>query len=116
MQDEEKVRILLVEYAGITSEIVARTGHGFQVSGFTVTALALLASAPICGRTILVFGAIVALLVFATFMTFRHIQLAAMRAREIERDVNRRAGERLMTWGISLPAHRAIFLRPPLSN
>jgi uncharacterized membrane protein YkgB len=116
-KSEEKVKILLAEYASLMSEIVARTGHGFQVSGFAITALAFLATAPsVTWRTILALTFIVLLLVGATFLTLRHVQLAAVRIREIERDVNRRAGENLMIWGISWPARRAYFLGPPNSN
>jgi hypothetical protein len=95
---EEKVKILLTEYNSLRAEIGARTGYGFQVGGFAVTALSLLAAQAITWRSIVVFVLILILIVGVMFLVFGHIWITAARVREIERDVNERAGEKLLVW------------------
>ena len=98
LKPEEKIRILLAEYTGLKSEVIARTGYGFQVGGFSVTALSLLASQPVNLKTGLVFGAIVLLVLGTIIVILRDAWRAVDRIREIERDVNKRAGEDLLVW------------------
>jgi hypothetical protein len=95
---EEKVKILLAEYSSLKAEVGAHTGYGFQASGFAVTALSLLAAQAITWRSIVVFFLIVILILGAMFLILGHIWIAATRIREIERDVNERAGEKLLVW------------------
>jgi hypothetical protein len=118
MPEEEKIKILLAEYTGLRSEIVARTGHGFQVSGFAVTALSLLASQSVNWRTILVFVFIMLFLTGAGILTIRDAWRAVARTRQIEEDVNKRAGENLLVWETlwgSAPRN-SFFNKPPQSN
>jgi len=107
LKSEEKVKILLAEYSSLKAEITARTGHGFQVGGFAVTAMALLASASeVTWRIIALVMTICLLLAGASFLTLRHIRVAAERIRELEQDINKRAGEELLVWDTSfLPKH-----------
>jgi hypothetical protein len=96
--EEEKVRVLLNEYNTLRSELIARTGQGFQVLGLSVTALSILAAQPMNFKTISVFIAILALAGFAAWFTLRDITKGATRIRELELDVNARAGEDLLIW------------------
>ena len=95
---EEKVRILVSEYTGLRSEIIAKTGYGFQVSGFVVTALSFLVPQTANPFAILVFALIALLVVGAGFMIVNDVARAARRIRQIEADVNKRAGEELLVW------------------
>ena len=95
---EEKIRILLSEYTGLRSEIIAKTGHGLQVSGFVVTALSFLVSQTQSWLTIPVVALIVLLVIGAGGMILNDVARAARRIRQIEADVNDRAGEKLLVW------------------
>lgn len=113
---EEKVKILLTEYTSLKSEIIARVGHGYQVSGFAVAALSLLAFQGINWRTIAVFVLIVLLLAGTGALSVRDVWRAAARVREIERDVNKRAGENLLAWETFWGDALKFLKKPPQSN
>jgi hypothetical protein len=95
---EEKVKILLSEYAGLRSEIIAKTGHGLQVSGFVVTALSILVSQTENWLTVWVFTLIVLFVVGAAVMIVTDVARAARRIKQIEAKVNNWAGEKLLVW------------------
>jgi hypothetical protein len=96
--EPEKVRILLSEYAALKAEIMARTGHGYQITGFFLTALAIFATQGFSWKVGIYLAAVVAVLAFALWFTWRDIHKASRRIREIELDVNDRAGEDLLVW------------------
>ena len=96
---EEKIKILLQEYTTLRQEIIARTSHGFQM----LSVGAVLFSWIILTKTrdavfwlILVF----ALSIFAVgiWFTWRDIEKAAKRIRQLEQSINNRAGEELLVW------------------
>lgn len=96
---EEKIKILLCEYATLRQEIIARTGHGFQLMsvGFVVLTWVIITQT----RGSLFWpGAAIALTFFlvATWFTLRDIKKASIRIQELEKDINRRAGEELLVW------------------
>lgn len=97
----EKVRVLLVEYSGLRAEVTARTTHGFQLLAIGVTAASLLVAFSDKASPVLAFsaaGVIALFFIIAAHFTLRDIYRAAARLKEIELDVNDRAGEDLMTW------------------
>src|ERR1051325_5965401 len=96
--EEQKISILMAEYNTLRSEAVARTGHAFQIAGFCITALSIWAAEETSGKTWLALTAIIVLLVASGWFTFREITKANRRVREIELDVNDRAGEDLLIW------------------
>ena len=98
VNEEQKISILIAEYNSLRSETVTRTGHGFQIAGFSITALSIWAAEETSGRTWLALTAIIFLLVASGWFTFREIAKANRRIREIELDVNDRAGEDLLVW------------------
>ena len=98
VNEEQKISILIAEYNSLRSETVTRTGHGFQIAGFSITALSIWAAEETSGRTWLALTAIIFLLVASGWFTFREIAKANRRIREIELDVNDRAGEDLLIW------------------
>jgi hypothetical protein len=95
---EEKVKTLLAEYSSLRAEIVAKTGHGFQVAGFVVTALSFLVAQSRELLTLPVFYAILALIIGASVLTLRDVARAAKRIRQIEADLNKLPGENLLVW------------------
>lgn len=95
---EEKVKILLSEYTGLRAEIIAKTGHGLQVSGFVVTALSFLVAQTQSWLTAYVVALIVLLVLVAGMLTIRDVARASKRIRQIELDVNHRAGDKLLVW------------------
>lgn len=95
---DEKIRILLAEYAGLRSHVTARIGHGLQVSGFIVTALSLLATQNVSWKTIIVLFFIFVLFIVTMIIISRDLWKASIRLREIEDKINYYAGEELLIW------------------
>jgi hypothetical protein len=96
--EEEKVRILLNEYATLRSEILGRTNHMYQL-GAAGTVLVLWT----IGRPVgfgFWFGLTIALVALPYFfwLISRDVQKAATRLRELEKESNSRAGETLLVW------------------
>ena len=94
----QKIAVLITEYNNLRSETVARTGHGFQIGGFSITALSIWAAEETTGKAWLALAVIIVFLVTAGWFTFREITQANRRLREIEIDINDRAGEDLLVW------------------
>lgn len=100
--EEEKVKILLQEYATLRSELLTRTNNVYQL--ITISAglfVWILGRSP---SSVLFWLALVAVL--APFSYFYwllscDIAKAAKRVRELENDINRRAGETLLVWETS---------------
>ena len=129
MEEGQKIPILLAEYNSLRTETIIRTGHGFQIAGFSITALTIWAAEETTGKTWLALAAIIGVLAAAGWFTLREITQATRRIREIERDINARAGEDLLVWetlwvgwatgllGRGSPNSRATLQRqPPLAR
>ncbi|MBC7783005.1 MAG: hypothetical protein H7144_04125 [Burkholderiales bacterium] len=105
-KEEEKIRILLYEYAGLRSEITNRTNNGFQMLTVGGAVVIWLLSRVQDARSLLTdwpfwtcIAASVISIGLGSWFTIRDINKAAMRLREIEADINRRAGEpNLLQW------------------
>src|ERR1051325_11352133 len=82
VNEEQKISILIAEYNSLRSETVTRTGHGFQIAGFSITALSIWAAEETSGRTWLALTAIILLLVASGWFTFREITKANRRIRD----------------------------------
>jgi hypothetical protein len=97
--EPKKIEILLQEYSTLRQEIIGRTSHGFQL--VTVGAvLWIWASTTKSGETVYkpaICFAFVAFF-FAIGATLKGTSAAVKRVREIESDINRRAGEELLIW------------------
>jgi hypothetical protein len=97
---KEKIQILLAEYSGLRGEITSRTGYGFQVGAATLIAITWLFQQPNLASlkvwiAVLIIAAGVAL--FA-WVNVRDIWKAAARLRELEHEINSRAGQHLLVW------------------
>lgn len=99
ISEEEKIKILLQEYATLRQEVIARTTHGFQLLSVGSVVLAWMMTTQ---KTSGFFwpGLSIAVIVYliAIWFTLRDINKATARLRQLEQDVNRRAGEDLLVW------------------
>lgn len=96
---EEKIKILLHEYATLRQEAIARTTHGFQLLSVGSVVLAWVMITPTPGAFFWP-GLAIAVVVYliAIWFTLRDLYKATSRIRELENDINRRAGEELLVW------------------
>jgi hypothetical protein len=97
----ERTQIQLEEYKALRSEIGARLTYGFQTCAVAMGAITFVLSQPgIAGWRLA--GSLIFILSFGFFVfwavSVRDVWRAARRVREIEGEVNRRAGEPLLTW------------------
>jgi hypothetical protein len=98
---KEKIQILLSEYSTLRSEILIRTGYGFQVFmfGFAIVTWLLKESLTdhrwyiwvVLGVTVVAFG-------IAVRVNSRELSRAAHRVKELEHEINSRADEHLLVW------------------
>jgi len=95
--EKERTQILLNEYNSLRSEINSRVSNAFQVVAIAAGAIALCVQSSWNG-----WPAILALLILATvillWIIFHNFFNAGLRVQELERDINRRANEKLLVW------------------
>ena len=124
LEDKDRIAILMQEYATLRAEIIARTGFGFQLAGITAAALTWFvgqrlwdpALSPLPPWALAALGIIVFVVVILFRVNKRDIWKAAARLREIEHEVNSRAGERLLIWETAAGAGRMSFWRSLISR
>ena len=99
MEETEKVRILLAEYSALRSEIIGRISNIYQVVGFGAVILAWILQQQFASHKFWEFTAVLAagIMLCGRFLLF-DIRRSAMRVRELEGEINRRAGEKLLVW------------------
>ena len=98
LNTQGKVQILLHEYASLRTEIFHRTGHLLQLITVGGALFLWLMSRPIDRRFwISLIAAVVVVGLFSWFI-HRDIEKAAERLRQLEKDINKRAGEDLLVW------------------
>jgi hypothetical protein len=123
---KDRIQILLAEYAALRAEIVGRTGFGFQTAAVGLAGLTWFLQQTLSGRAIW-FWVAMAFVGFgfciAVFVNLRDLGRAAERLKQIELEVNSRAGEHLLVWetlsGILTragPIAGFFTLAPPLSR
>jgi hypothetical protein len=101
LNQKDRIQILLSEYSALRAEIVGRTGFGFQIAAVLLAAITWFMQQQLNGRPWYfwaVMGFVAAGFVLATFVNLRDISRLAFRSKEIEREINSRAGEHLMVW------------------
>jgi hypothetical protein len=108
-----KVQILLAEYATLRTEIIQRIGHQMQLLAVGGVMFLWLVSR---GKfdaafwcSLVAFVSVV--LIFGYFLR-RDITHAAERVAQLEVDVNRRAGEKLLVWENEWGGHKTGFWGP----
>ena len=98
LNTQGKIQILLHEYASLRTEIFHRTGHLFQLLTVGGALFLWLASRPIDLRFWISLAAAVVVVSLFCWLIHRDIEKAAERLRQLEEDINRRAGEELLVW------------------
>src|SRR5947209_5867288 len=100
LNQKDKIQILMEEYKVLRAEIATRTGYGFQISTVSAAAVTwLFGQVDITTwRIWLGFAVILVAVVWASFLNVRDIWKASARVRELEHEVNSRAGEHLLVW------------------
>lgn len=96
--EEEKVKILLQEYASLRSEILARTTHMYQLRAAGTVLFVWIMGQPVSVRFWIALVAAGIVVSFFFWLISRDIDKAARRLRELEKDINCRAGETLLVW------------------
>ena len=97
----DRIQILLNEYTALRAEIVSRTGYGFQILVIGTAILTWFLTATSSSRPwYFWFGVAVFVVTFsiANFVNTRDLSRAAHRVKELEHEINSRAGEHLLVW------------------
>ncbi len=101
LSQKDKIQILLNEYAAMRGEILSRSGFGFQIAAVALAGITWFMQQQMSGRPWyfwLVMILVAACFIVAIFVNVRDITRAAYRLKEIEHEVNSRAGEHLLVW------------------
>jgi hypothetical protein len=94
MNEDQKIEILLREYDALRADIANRNNNTFEVFA---AAIGLVIGALVY-RAWLLLGIVIILIGPALYFLWRDLRENATRLLQIEDDVNRRAGERLLRW------------------
>ena len=98
LSEKDKIQILLQEYNTLRSELVANTGKAMQMAALLGVVLTLILSRPIDKRFWVAASVGLVGLIGLGSVIVRDIRRLARRVIELEKDINRRAGEELLVW------------------
>jgi peptidoglycan/LPS O-acetylase OafA/YrhL len=94
-----KIQILLEEYSSLRTEILQRSGHMYQLLGVGgAMFLWLTGRTNIDLRFWISLAVLLAVMLLFGWLLHRDIEKAAERLRQLELDINNRAGEELLVW------------------
>jgi hypothetical protein len=98
---KDRIQILLAEYTALRAEIVSRTGYGFQLTliGVAIVTWVLREGSPGAPWYFwLGVATLVAGFGLGMFTNVRDLKRAAHRVKDLEHEINSRAGEHLLVW------------------
>lgn len=101
LSQKDRIEILLHEYDALRDEIVNRTNFGYQIAAAAALAITWLMQQELSHKGSLfwsIVGAVTVLFLVASFVDVRDLKRAAFRVRELEGEINSRAGEHLLVW------------------
>jgi hypothetical protein len=101
LTQNDRIQILLAELASIRAEIVSRTGHGFQLTMIATAIVTWVLKEATPKSPWYLWGGVVVLIVIfgiGAFVNVRDLKRAANRAKDLEHEINSRAGEHLLIW------------------
>lgn len=116
LSQKDKIQILLQEYSTLRAELVSRGNFSFQIAALVGVFLTFMLTRPIDRRFWI--AALIGLigLFGLVLVVVRDLRKIARRVKELETDINKRAGEELLVWesrwGATVTGF--VFLRPPL--
>lgn len=94
----EKIQVLFKEYDALRSGITGRTNNGYQLWGIGAALLTFLMSRPIDWKFWTLISLFVVVFSLFSWTTYRDIQKAAERLRQLESEINGLAGVELLQW------------------
>ena len=95
---KEKVTVLLSEYTTLRTEIIQRTGHGFQLLSVGVAVVALVNAIGIDSWKWVFSAFAILVVIIAICITLQAIKQLSARVRELESEINARVCEPLLRW------------------
>jgi hypothetical protein len=95
---EERVKILLQEYVSLRSETLTRTTNLYQLLAFSAVLFVWIMGQSSNDHFWVAFFSVLLVFLFFFRLISRDIDKAATRLRELEQDINHRAGETLLVW------------------
>ena len=99
LSEKEQIQILLSEYTALRAEIVSRTGYSFQIRVVVAAVITWLLQQPPITWQVAIGLAVVALFVlWFSLLNIRDTWRVADRIKELEHEINSRAGEHLLVW------------------
>jgi hypothetical protein len=101
LSQKDKIQIMMSEYTALRSEIVSRTGYGFQIAAVAFAVISWFIQQPLRGQPWyfwLVTIFIAASFGITIFVNTRDLTRAANGVKQLEHEVNCRAGEHLLVW------------------
>jgi len=97
LTQKDRIQILLAEYASLRYEILARTSYGFQIMAI-FTWIVAQSSGSLSNLFWIVLTVIGIGFCISIFVNIRDLKKAAYRVKELEHEINSRAGEHLLIW------------------
>jgi hypothetical protein len=101
LTEKDRIQILLAEYGALKAEVLGRTSFGFQIAAVAFAAVTWFLQQPLTGKPWYFWPGMVAVIAsfcIAVFVNQRDLSRAAYRIKELEHEVNSRAGESLLVW------------------
>jgi hypothetical protein len=95
---QEKIQVLFKEYDALRSSILGRTNNGYQLWGIGAALLTFLISRPIDVKFWILMSLFGIVFSIFSWTTYRDINKAAERLRQLESRINRLAGDELLQW------------------
>ena len=98
---KDRIQILLSEYTALRSEVLSRTGYGFQIMGISSVVLTWAATQSSSSISKFFWPVMILIgigFVISIFVNTRDLTKAANRIKDIEHEINSRAGEHLLIY------------------
>jgi hypothetical protein len=111
----DNTQILFKEYDTLRAEIIARTGHAYQIMAIGAAAVTWLASRRMDRFFFTALPILVTVIGLLVWEARRDGKLLAARIRELERQINEKAGEPLLAWELRWSTKARGFLTLPRS-
>jgi hypothetical protein len=96
--EKEQIQILLAEYSSLRSEINSRITSVYQVAAIAAVAAAWLLQQTLGARFFIGVALTIIGLSLCAWVLIRDCIRASIRVQELEKEINRRAGDRLLVW------------------
>jgi len=98
---KDRIQILLSEYSTLRSEILSRTGFGFQIAAVAAAVITWFIQQPLSNHSAYFWLAVIGIAFsfsISIFVNVRDLTRAAYRVKELEHEIDSRAGEHLLVW------------------